>query len=949
MSSSEPFNTLGGYSVGIPPELVIDDTGNVVNNVNAPNANVTANRIFANTYLYANGQPLSIGASGSNTQVQYNNNGLLGASSAFTFNSATNLLTVTNLQVGNRANLGNISNVAILGGINGYFLQTDGAGNLTWAPAGNGGNTGNGVPGGSNTQVQFNDAGLFGGDAGFTYNKTTNVLSADNIVTGNITANYIVTNWDVTANVVTANYLHGDGSNISNVSAVVASVANSVAGANVTGEVNFAAVANSVAGANVTGAVAFANVANSVAAANISGQVANALVAGTVYTSAQPNITSVGNLTSLTVVGNTTLGNQVVSNYFIGNLFGTANLARNVTLGAQPNITSLGTLTSLTVSGDSTLGNSVTANYFTGRLYGIANSATIANTANIATFANTANYANTAGLANSTLFCNTANFANVAYSVDAANVVGQVANALIAGTVYTNAQPNITSVGTLTSLGVSGNVTAGNIFANSGTVRGNVLIGTLSTLSSSQPNITSVGTLTTLNVNGNITAGNVNAGNLLTANFISGTLTTNAQQNINYLGNVGWLNVNTSVPNSNGNITFNGSMSGTGVGSNINITGNLKAGNYVEANYLVGELTTSAQPNITSIGNLTSLTVVGDTNLGAVGNITITGGNANYVLSTDGAGNLSWVPQSNGGGNGGTPGGLNTQIQFNDNDTFGGDNTLTWNKTTNYMYLGGNANVLGTMNVLTTLNSANFNATGTANLSGTITLSNTTIVATRTLTVAGNLNTEGSPNVNLGNIANIHIPGGTNGYVLSTDGLGNLSWKNAGGGNGGGTPGGSNTQIQYNDAGTFAGSPFLTFNQVTKEVNVAGNLIANSFQIGSGIYEFSKSNVFFATTNSTTSQVLLSIEADDLAAIDLTIISDDADIRNFVKISAVVKGSVVNYAEYSTLPVNGYTGDFAVQYDAGNIISPASVQLVMTPQSANLMTHRMQVTTYYVY
>jgi hypothetical protein len=359
-------------------------------------------------------------------------------------------------------------------------------------------------------------------------------------------------------------------------------------------------------------------------------------------------------------------------------------------------------------------------------------------------------------------------------------------------------------------------------------------------------------------------------------------------------------------------------------------------------------LTTASQPNITNIGNLTSLTVVGTSNLGDVGNITITGGNANYVLSTDGIGNLSWVPQSN-GGNGGTPGGLNTQIQFNDNDTFGGDNTLTWNKTTNYMYLGGNANVLGTMNVLTTLNSANFTATGTANLSGTVSLSNTTILASSTLTVAGNLNTQGSANVNLGNIANIHIPGGVNGYVLSTDGLGNLSWKNAGGGNGGGTPGGSNTQIQYNSAGTFAGSPFLTFNDVTNEVNVAGNLIANSFQMGSGVYEFSKANVYFATTNSTSSQVLLSIPADDLAAIDLTIISDDANIRNFIKISAVVKGSTVNYAEYSTLPVNGYTGDFAVQYDAGNIIVPASVQLVMTPQSANLMTHRMQVTTYYVY
>jgi hypothetical protein len=961
--SAEPFNTLGGYSVGIPPELVIDANGNVVNNVNAPNANVTANRIFANAYLYANGQPLSIGASGSNTQVQYNNAGLLGASSAFTFNSATSLLTVTKLQVGSNANLGNVSNVVILGGTNGYFLQTDGAGNLTWAPAGNGGNTGNGVPGGANTQVQFNDAGVFGGDAGFTYNKVSNTLSvANTISSGNaitgvnlsvtdatiygtlsatdIIASNITLSANITsANWINANYFAGNGHSLFG-----------LVGANVTGQVGFANVANNVAGANVSGTVGFANVANNVAGANVSGQVANALIAGTVYTSAQPNITSVGNLTSLTVVGNTTLGNQVVSNYFIGNLFGTANLARNVTLASQPNITSVGTLTSLTVSGNTTLGNSVTSNYFIGNLYGVANSATVANTANLATFANTANLANAANVAGTVTVNAQPNITSVGNltsltvtgNVTAANFignfVGNISNAnyaTFAGTVTTNAQPNITSVGTLTSLAVSGTVTASGI---SGPL-----------LTPAQPNITSVGTLTSLSVTGNVTAGNVNAGNLLTANFISGTLTTNAQQNINYLGNIGWLNVDTAIPNSNGNISFNGSMSGTGLGSNITITGNLNAGNFVEANYLIGTLTTASQPNITNIGNLTSLTVVGTSNLGDVGNITITGGNANYVLSTDGIGNLSWVPQSNGGGNGGTPGGLNTQIQFNDDGVFGGDNTLTWNKTTNYMYLGGNANVLGTMNVLTTLNSANFTATGTANLSGTVSLSNTTILASSTLTVAGNLNTQGSANVNLGNIANIHIPGGVNGYVLSTDGLGNLSWKNAGGGNGGGTPGGSNTQIQYNSQGTFAGSPFLTFNDVTNEVTVAGNLIANSFQMGSGVYEFSKANVYFATTNSTSSQVLLSIPADDLAAIDLTIISDDANIRNFIKISAVVKGSTVNYAEYSTLPVNGYTGDFAVQYDAGNIIVPASVQLVMTPQSANLMTHRMQVTTYYVY
>lgn len=36
---------------------------------------------------------------------------------------------------------------------------------------------GGGTPGGSDTQVQFNDGGSFGGDAGLTFNKTTNALS----------------------------------------------------------------------------------------------------------------------------------------------------------------------------------------------------------------------------------------------------------------------------------------------------------------------------------------------------------------------------------------------------------------------------------------------------------------------------------------------------------------------------------------------------------------------------------------------------------------------------------------------------------------------------------------------------------------------------------------------------------------------------------------------------
>jgi hypothetical protein len=40
---------------------------------------------------------------------------------------------------------------------------------------------GGGSPGGSNTQIQFNDGGSFGGDSGLVFNKTTNTLTANNM------------------------------------------------------------------------------------------------------------------------------------------------------------------------------------------------------------------------------------------------------------------------------------------------------------------------------------------------------------------------------------------------------------------------------------------------------------------------------------------------------------------------------------------------------------------------------------------------------------------------------------------------------------------------------------------------------------------------------------------------------------------------------------------------
>ena len=57
----------------------------------------------------------------------------------------------------------------------GQVLITDGGGTLSWSTLSTG------TPGGSTTQVQFNDAGAFGGDAGLTYDKTNDILT----VTGN--------------------------------------------------------------------------------------------------------------------------------------------------------------------------------------------------------------------------------------------------------------------------------------------------------------------------------------------------------------------------------------------------------------------------------------------------------------------------------------------------------------------------------------------------------------------------------------------------------------------------------------------------------------------------------------------------------------------------------------------------------------------------------------------
>jgi hypothetical protein len=231
---------------------------------------------------------------------------------------------------------------------------------------------------------------------------------------------------------------------------------------------------------------------------------------------------------------------------------------------------------------------------------------------------------------------------------------------------------------------------------------------------------------------------------------------------------------------------------------------------------------------------------------------------------------------------------------------------------------------------------------------GNLNFSNTTITSTANSNITISPNGTGTFNVtgvsNLGPAGNVKITGGTNGYYLQTDGAGNLSWA-AGGGGGNGSPGGANTEIQFNNAGTFSGVANLTYDYTTSTLNLVGNILANTYTIGTGTDSFSTSNVYAATTSTLSNTALITIPLTNpnIAALDFVIVATDslAGNRQMVKMSVVTLNSTLNYNESSTLFAGGTVGSFSVSYLSGNAI------LYVVPESTTLITYKMQITAYY--
>ena len=429
----KPLNSVGGFSVGEVPSNVIYSNGDFAGNKANFSGNLAALGVLTDNLYYANGSPWDLQeAAGSNTQIQFNDNNNFGASANFTFDSATNVLTVTgNISATNVTASTLTSNVA------------NGTAPLTVT---------------SSTLVSNLNADLLDGYNSDTAN-TANTVAVRN-ADGNLSANYFVGN---------GAFLTGiDASLISNGNSNVAVAGNGNVTISVAGNTGIATFTGT--GANISG---YANVTGNVEAGGVKTDnlyYANGTpwdlqeAAGSntqiQYNDGSNNFGASANLTYddatqvFTVIGNADFSNADLGNLATANFVNVASnlVSNNVTVnlelaGNTANFTGnivAGNISTSGSGGNISGANVVSANTFTGT------------TVNAGTLQN--------GNSNVTIAAN----ANVAIAANGINVL------TISG-YGGNASNNITNIAG--ELGVSGNVTAPNFIGNvQGNISGNIVI-----------------------------------------------------------------------------------------------------------------------------------------------------------------------------------------------------------------------------------------------------------------------------------------------------------------------------------------------------------------------------------------------------------------------------------------------------------------------------------------
>ena len=427
-------------------QIIFDDNGELTGNAGftfdavsgnlAVPGNAAVAAILTDNYYYANGQPLDVGGSpgGSNTQLQFNSNGEFGASANLSFDSSTSNLAV----IGNIVVTGNITPTVDvtydLGNATNAFKDLYLSGNTiklgtSTISANATGITMTNPVGGTFTVVgtqAANSASIINGNSNVIIEPNANINLS---VAGNSNV-FVVTgtgaNIGGTLNVTGDSYIAGNLSvngNLIYINVEELSVKDPIINLN-TGPNGAAPTSNS--GKDVGTALNYYDTQSRIAF--MGWDTSNAEFAFGSRTSISSEVVTfntLGNVRAQTFKGNVDSSNSVSANYLISNsgcvtisgatiaVIGNnagifASLIDDINIGLASNIIMSGSTSNVTIQGNLIANNNVTV------------------TGNV-------------------------------------GVTGNVSGNLLTGTLTTNAQPNITSVGTLTSLSVTGNTNTGNI------------------------------------------------------------------------------------------------------------------------------------------------------------------------------------------------------------------------------------------------------------------------------------------------------------------------------------------------------------------------------------------------------------------------------------------------------------------------------------------------------
>ena len=251
-------------------------------------------------------------------------------------------------------------NITITGNINPGAIYTNGYyyANGTAFTGGGGG----GTPGGANTQIQYNNNGVFGGSAGFTFNNTTNAIATTGTIstTGTITAASTVggiitgTSTSVTGNTTSGNILTGGlisaTGNITGGNIISTGTSGNITGANVISATTFSATGNTTSGNLLTSGLISATstitgTSHLGAVVSVTGAVTAASVVGGVITGTSTSVS--GGVTAASVSGGVITGSSLSVS---GTVTGTAHNGTSVSVS--------GGVTAASVSGGVITGSS---------------------------------------------------------------------------------------------------------------------------------------------------------------------------------------------------------------------------------------------------------------------------------------------------------------------------------------------------------------------------------------------------------------------------------------------------------------------------------------------------------------------------------------------------------------------------------------------------------------